>query len=167
MRSRTHLFHHLRFRRNITNLTTLAALPPLCIVPERIHSSLDLRAQIRADETRLVHHIPTPLTIPPESVNRAVRARLLDNDTYRIREPDGVVRRVSGQQEQFPLVNVDVAECAGGLDGLEQHAAFILVEELGGLVDVVVSACVGPADDHHGHRVVVDAVVVDWGFEQV
>ena len=42
-----------------------------------------------------------------------------------------------------------------------------MVEEFGGAVDVVVCSCVWAADDHDGHWVGVDAVVVDWGFEEV
>ena len=78
------------------------------------------------------------------------------------------MRDVAREQEQFPLVDVDVAELVGGgLDGFEQHAAGVLVEELRGAVDVVVGAGVGPADDHDCEGVVVDKVVVDGGFEEV
>lgn len=53
------------------------------------------------------------------------------------------------------------------LDGLEEHSAFVLVEEFGRRVDVVVCSCVGAAYDHDGHGIVVDAVVVDRRFEEV
>lgn len=43
----------------------------------------------------------------------------------------------------------------------------MLVEEFGGGVDVVVCSGVGTADYHYCHGVVVDAVVVYWGFEEV
>lgn len=50
----------------------------------------------------------------------------------------------------------------------QQHAALVLVEPLGCLVDVEVCSLVGAADDHDGHAgFVVDAVVVDWGCEFV
>ena len=60
-----------------------------------------------------------------------------------------------------------------GVDSLEKHGAAILVEEFGGRVDVVVCSCVGAADYHDcvaggaGGGGVVDAVVVDWGAEEV
>lgn len=78
------------------------------------------------------------------------------------------MRHVARQQKQLALVDVDVAELVGaGLDGLEQHAAAVLVEELGRRVDVIVGAGVGAADDHDGERVVVDQIVVDGGLEEV
>lgn len=67
------------------------------------------------------------------------------------------MRDIPGKQEEFPLVDVNVFELVcGGLDCFEEHAAFVLVEEFGGGVEVVVCAGVGPADDHDGHGVVVD-----------
>ena len=78
------------------------------------------------------------------------------------------MRDVARQQEQLALVDVDVAELAGGgLDGFEQHAAGVLVEEFGRRVDVVVGARVGAADDHDCEGRVADQVVVDGGFEEV
>lgn len=78
------------------------------------------------------------------------------------------MRNVPRKQEEFALVDVDVFELVcGGFDGFEQHAAFVLVEEFGGGVEVVVCAGVGAAYDHDGHGVVVDQVVVDGGFEEV
>jgi len=53
------------------------------------------------------------------------------------------------------------------LNGFQEHAALVLVEELWGFVDVVVGPCVRAADDLDGQRVVVDEVVVDRGFEEV
>lgn len=65
--------------------------------------------------------------------------------------------------------------CGGGfgVDGFEEHGAAILVEEFGGRVDVIVCSCVGAADYHYrvaggaGGGGMVDAVVVDWGAEEV
>jgi hypothetical protein len=42
-----------------------------------------------------------------------------------------------------------------------------LVEPFRGLVDVVVCALVGAADDHDGDAIVVDAVVIDGWLEHV
>lgn len=68
-------------------------------------------------------------------------------------------------------MDVYVAELFGRgerlIDDLEQHGPFVLVEPFGGLVDVVVCALVGAADDHDSYGVVVDAVVVDGGLEYV
>lgn len=68
-------------------------------------------------------------------------------------------------------MDVDVAELfvwgEGGIDDFEQHAAFVLVEPFCCLVDVVVCAFVGTADDHDGYGIVVDTVVVYGGFEHV
>lgn len=53
------------------------------------------------------------------------------------------------------------------LDGFEEHSAFVLVEEFGRGVDVVVCSSIRAAYDHDGHGIVVDAVVVDWRFEEM
>lgn len=53
------------------------------------------------------------------------------------------------------------------LDCFEEHSAFVLVEEFGRGVDVVVCSSVGAAYDHDGHGIVVDAVVVDRRFEEM
>lgn len=61
----------------------------------------------------------------------------------------------------------------GGVDGLKEHGAAVLVEEFGGGVDVVVCAGVGAADYHYcvagsaRGGGVVDAVVVNRGLEEV
>lgn len=70
----------------------------------------------------------------------------------------------------------DVLWCGRGggrVNGFEEHRTLVLVEEFGGRVDVVVGAGVGAADYHYGVAGcvwgggVVDAVVVDWGTEEV
>jgi hypothetical protein len=58
---------------------------------------------------------------------------------------------VAGQQEHVALADDDVAEDAV-VDDLEYHGALVLVEPLGGLVDVVVGTGVGAADDLGGRR---------------
>ena len=61
----------------------------------------------------------------------------------------------------------------GSIDGLEQHRALVLVEELGRLVDMVVVPGIWPTYDHDGQAArggvvgVVDTVVVDGGLQQV
>jgi hypothetical protein len=100
-------------------------------------------------ETLLMHLLPTILTIPPQTIHAPLRSRLLNHHANRVRKAHRVVRDVSGQQEELALIDVDVAELVcRGLDGFEEHAAFVLEEEFGGAVDVVVCAGVGAADDH-------------------
>lgn len=62
---------------------------------------------------------------------------------------------------------------ARGIDRLEQHRAFVLVEEFGRLVDVVVGSCIGAAEDHYGQagglrrRGMIHAVVVNGWLKEV
>ena len=163
-----HLLHHIRLRLNITHLPTLPARPRFDIRLKILHRLLNLRPQIRTMETLLVHLAPAVLAIPPQAIHTVLRPGLLNYHANRIRKPHWIMRDVARQQEQLALVDVDVAELAGGgLDGLEKHAAGVLVEELRGGVDVVVGAGVGAADDHDCEGVVVDQVVVDGRFEEV
>lgn len=167
---RPHPLRLLRRRRSITNLPTVSALSLLEIRLESIHSVLDLRSQVRTMESSLVHLFPTTLTIPPQPIHTSLRPRLLNHHTHRIREPDGIVRGVSRKQEELSLVDVHVHElllAVDRLNGLEEHAAAVLVEELGSFVDVIVGAGVGAAHDHDGLRIRVDAVVVDGWLEEV
>lgn len=150
MRARPHPLHDLWLGPHITNLATLSTRPRLFILAKRIDGILDLTPQIRTHKTRLVHHTPTASTIPPQPILFTLWSRLLNHHTHRISKPDGVMRRIPRQQKHLALVNVDVAEGARGLDGLEQHAATVLVEEFGGAVDVVVCSCIWAADDHDG-----------------
>ncbi len=53
------------------------------------------------------------------------------------------------------------------MDCFQQHGAFVLVEPFSSGVDVVVGAGVWATDNHDGDGVVVDAVVVYRGFEEV
>lgn len=117
-------------------------------------------------ERRLVYLLPAALTIPPQAIHAPLRPLLLQHDAHCVLEPDRVVRRVGREQEHVALVDVNVAELVV-VNDLEQHGAFVLVEPFSGLVDVVVGALVGPADDHDGHAVIVDAIVVDGRLEHV
>ena len=118
--------------------------------------------------------------VPPEGVECALRAVLLDNDAHRVCKADGVVRCVWGQEEHLAFGNVDVPEDlpaaaarvvarkALDLDDFEKHPARILEEPLRSSVDVVVAPGVGPADNHHRHtRVVVNAKVANWRLKEV
>ena len=152
-----HLLHDIRLRLDITDLTALPALPRLLIRLKLLHRLLDLRPQIRAMETLLMHFRPTVLAEPHQAIQTPLRPRLLDHHSHRIREPHGIMRNVPGQQEELPFVDVDVFELVcGRLDSFEEHAAFVLVEEFRGRVQVVVGTRVGTADNHDGHGVVVD-----------
>ena len=176
--SRLHhaLWHHLH------HLPALPTRPPFFVLFKPHHSLLDLRPQIRTVKGRFMHHLTAVLTVPPQPILAVCRPGLLDHDPYRVGEADGVMRRVGGQEEHLAFADRDVAVGAG-VDDFEEHAAAVLVEPFGGLVDVVVCSGVGAADDlgglamglgnskgercHDCDILVVDAVVVDWRFEEV
>lgn len=57
---------------------------------------------------------------------------------------------VWGEQEHAAFGDENIPEFGGGgvvFDDLEKHGSFVLVEPLGGCVDVVVCSGVGAADD--------------------
>lgn len=120
---------------------------------------------------RLMHFVSTALTIPPQSIQAALWPFLLQHNPNCILEPHWVMWRIRWQEEHVAFVDTYIAELLSGGKGvvhdLEEHGAFMLVEPFGGLVDVVICALIGAADDHDSHVIVVDAVVVDWGFEHV
>lgn len=97
------------------------------------------------------HRLSTRLTaafraVPAHAINRVRGAALLQDDADGVCEAHRVVRRVGGEEEHVALADDDVAEgCA--VDDFEGHCAAVLVEPFGGLVDVVVGAGVGAADD--------------------
>jgi hypothetical protein len=132
----------------IRNLAALLAPPRLLILPKLFHGLLDLRPQIRAVKRRLVDDRPAVLAraVPPHAVHASLGPALLQHDADRVGEAHGVVRRVAGQQEHVAFADDDVAELAV-VDDLEQHGAFVLVKPFRSLVDVVVGAGVGAADD--------------------
>lgn len=156
-RRQPHPLHNLRLRLHITNLPTTPTLPRLSVRLKLLHRLLNLRPQIGTMETLLMHLTPTTLTIPPQTIHTPLRPRLLNHNANRIRKPHRIVRHISWQQEQLSLIDVYVPKLVcGGLDGFQQHAAFVLVEEFRGRVDVVVCAGVGAAYDHDCEGVVVD-----------
>jgi hypothetical protein len=71
------------------------------------------------------------------------------------------------EKKHVPLVDPEIFEFSIIVDDLEEHATLVLVEPFGSRVDVVVVTGVGPADDHHGHVLVVDTVVVDRRLEEM
>lgn len=127
-------------------------------------------------EARLMYNMTTILAVPPHNVHTLLRPWLLQHHANRVRETNGVVWGVGGQEEEAVLVDGDIKWCVRGggrVHGLQQHGAFVLVKELGRCVDMVVSAGVGAADNHDGEAGrfgrarVVDTVVVYGGLEEV
>lgn len=116
------------------------------------------------------------VAVPAQRVYGVFGARLFQHNADCICETNGIMRGVCGQEEQGILVdrNVDWGVRVGrGIHGLEEHRAFVLIEELGGGVDMVVSAGIGTTNDHdcqttcgRGGRV-IDAVVVDGRLEEM
>lgn len=84
--------------------------------------------------------------VPAHAVERVGRTALLDDHADCIGEADGVVRRVGGEEEHVALADDDVSEVSIVYD-LENHGALVLVEVLGGGVDVVICAGVGAANN--------------------
>lgn len=135
--------------RHVTNFATLTTFPRGPIILKVVHGLLDLRAQIGAVELLLVHLLATALAVPAQPVHTLLGSLLLEHDANSVSEAHGIVRRIGRQQEHIPLVDVYVAECAL-VDRLEQHGALVLVEPLGGLIDVVICACVWAAHNLGG-----------------
>ena len=117
-------------------------------------------------EACLVHLLTTILAIPPQPVDAVLRPVLLQDYAHGVCEPNGIMGRVGREEEHVALVDADVAKLAI-IDDLEEHAALVLVEPFGGLVDVVICAGVGTADDHDGDGIIVNTVVVDGRLEHV
>jgi len=133
-------------RRRLRQRPALLARPPLLAIPKPIDGLLDLRAQIRAVEGRLLDHALAVRAVPAQAVDAVGGALLLEHDADGVGEAHRVVRRVGRQKEHAALRDQDVAEDAV-VDDLEQHRALVLVEPLGRRVDVVVGARVWAADD--------------------
>lgn len=116
------------------------------------------------------------LAIPPHDVNRLCWSCLLQHDPDRVREAHWIMRCIRRKQVKTVLVDRNIDELVRRfrrVDGLQEHATFVLVEELGRLIDVIVGAGVRPADNHDcepgcfRRGGVVDAVVVDWWLKEV
>jgi hypothetical protein len=170
----------------VGDLAALLALPVVFAGHEGPDGSLDLGAQVSAVEGGLVDDLGARLAVPAHAVEAVLGAALLQHDAHCVGEADGVVRRVAREEEHVTLADDDVLEHAV-VHHLEHHGALVLVEPLGGLVDVVVCAGVGAAYDlarsqysglrgvrreergayHGGEAIIVNAVVVDGRLEKV
>lgn len=84
--------------------------------------------------------------VPAHPVNRCRGPALLQHDTHGVGKPYGIVRRIGWQQKHVTFADDNVAKSAI-VDDLEHHGTFMLEEPLGRLVDVVVGAGVGAADN--------------------
>ena len=93
-----------------------------------------------------MHNLTALGAVPSHAIERILGPALLKHDADRVGEADGVVGCVAGEEKHVALADDDVAELAL-IDDLEHHGALVLVEPLGGLVDVVVGPGVGAADD--------------------
>ena len=106
-------------------------------------------------KARLMHDVPAILAVPPQCIDTVFRSLLLNDDSQRIRKSYRVVRYVCRQQKHLSLTNRHISKRRGvrrrvgspRIDGLQQHAAFVLVEPFRRAVDVVVCARIGSADN--------------------
>ena len=71
---------------------------------------------------------------------------LLDDDAYSVGEAHRIVWSIRWQQKHFDFVDVAVFEIAI-IDGLQEHAAFVLVEPFWRFVDVIICSGVGTSDN--------------------
>ncbi|KAF4123477.1 acylpyruvate hydrolase [Geosmithia morbida] len=145
---RVRILYRPRLGGRVSHLPAGRARPLVDVGPEVVYGGLDLGAQVGAVEAGLVDDAAARRVgaVPAQAVDGAGRATLLEDDAHRVGEADGVVRRVGRQEEHVALADEDVAEFAV-VDHLEHHDALVLVEPLGRLVDVVVCAGVGAADN--------------------
>lgn len=150
--------------------------PGLHIILESKDTRLDLCSQVCQVKAGLVNYLLAFLAIPPHDINGIFRTRLFENNPDGICEADRIVGGVCGQQIKRIFVNGNVdgsMGLRGSVHGLEQHRAFMLIEELGSGVDVVVCSSIGAANDHDSQATrggggwVIDAVIVDWGLQKV
>lgn len=128
-----------RLRRSFCQYSAVLALSPLLTIPERIYSLLDLCAQIRAMEGRLIHYLVTIRAIPAQTIHGGLWPVLFQHDAHGVGKPYGIVGRVGRQQEHLAFADDDVSELAL-VDNFQSHGALILVEPFSGLVDVVIGA---------------------------
>ena len=154
---------------HIAQLSTIPTLPLLLVRLEDIYRLFNLRPQIRAVETLLIHHFPAVLTIPSQRIHTVSRSRLLQYNANRIGKTNGIVRRIGRKEKHLTFTDGDVAVRWRGVfvDDFEEHGAAVLVEPFCGGVDVVVCSGIRTADNHDRHIFVVDTVIVDWGLEEV
>ncbi|KAL2287188.1 hypothetical protein FJTKL_06178 [Diaporthe vaccinii] len=160
----------------VFGLATRRTFPHALVLPPVINQRLQLCPQVRAvkhllpDDRRGL--VAALLAVPPQPVQAPLGPHPLHDEADGVGEPHRVVRGVARQQEHLALLDLDVLEELPALGvllhHLEAHGALELVEPLLRLVDVVVVARVGPADDHEDHVLAAEeAVVVDWGLQEV
>lgn len=86
------------------------------------------------------------LAIPPQPVLALFRSGLLQHDANGIGEAHRIMRSVWGQKEHFAFPDWDVSMFTI-VDDLEKHGAAVLVEPLGGFIDMEIGARIGTAND--------------------
>ena len=110
------------------------------------------------------------VAIPAEAVEGPLGALLLDHEADGSRGALGRVGDALGQEVDLAFADHEVLGLAGGrVDDPENDVSLDLIEELFGLLDVVIVTGVGAADDHHDRLALVDphGLVADGGLEQV
>jgi hypothetical protein len=93
-----------------------------------------------------VDDFPAISAIPAHAVQGFRWTALLQDDAHCIRKAHRIVGGVGREQEHVPLSDDDVPKITL-IHDLEHHGTLVLVEPLGRLVDVIIRAGVGPADD--------------------
>lgn len=144
----------------------MLTLPPLLTCLEFIYSCLDLRAQVRTMESCLIYHVLTVGAIPPESILTVCWSWLFEHNADCVCKSNRIMWCVWREQKHLALTNDDVAKFTIVYD-FEHHGALVLKEVLRCLVDVVVGSCVRTTNNHDGHIVIVDAVIVDRRLEKM
>ena len=132
-----------------------------------------------------MHYLSTVMTVPPQCIHAVLRPWLLQHDADCICKSDGIVGGIGRQEEHLPFANGYIPMLSI-VDDFQEHRALVLVEPFGSGIDVIVCAGIWAANDlngqfseanraalsdgdsyHDGHIFVIDAVVVDWRFEQM
>lgn len=88
----------------------------------------------------------TRSAIPSHAVNRPSGTALLKHNSYRVGKANGVVRGVGRQEKHVALVDDQISKDTV-IDDFEYHCAAVLIKPLWCLVDVVIGAGVGAADN--------------------
>lgn len=148
LRCKIGIWYRSLFRSPVGQLAACAAPPLGLVILKVLDGLLDLGPQVGAVKGGFVDdHGPfTRGAVPSHAINRGSGTALLQDDAHRAGEADRVVRRVGGQEEHVALPDDDVSEDAV-VDDLECHGAAVLVKPLGRLVDVVIGAGIGAADN--------------------
>lgn len=137
-----------RLRSPVRQLSTLTTSPLCLIVLKVLNCLLDLRPQVGAVKGSFVDYntAVARCAVPSHAVDGLYGAALLENNAHCVGKAHRVVRGVGGQQKHITLADDDVSEGAV-VDDFEHHCAAVLVKPLWGLVDVVISASVGAANN--------------------